>query len=360
MARPTKEGLDYFPLDTDMDNDGKIAFIESKHGFVAFGLIIRLLMRIYKNGYYLEWSEREQYIFSKNISVDINTTLTIVNECINEGLFNKNLYEKFAILTSGGIQKRYITACGRRTKIAMIKEYFLINPGIDDLDLSKIKLKSINVDNNPVYADSMHTETPAKAVNRPAENTQSKVKESKVKENIINNICAREESQPVDNVDNFFGADGTDNLYTLGNAAEETAATLSQSSDQSLELSADNNPDFMLFWNSYPSPSNKPVAIEAWRTTLEKGFRAEHLILAAKKYALKIAKEQTAPQYIKKPYNFLLQGAFAEYIPKNLPGCPVCNGIGHYEVDDGDGPRVATCDCRKVLLGDRLMAVMTG
>jgi len=29
MARPTKTGLDYFPLDVDMDNDDKIALIEA-------------------------------------------------------------------------------------------------------------------------------------------------------------------------------------------------------------------------------------------------------------------------------------------------------------------------------------------
>ena len=31
MARPQKNGLDYFPLDVDMDQDDKIALIEAQH-----------------------------------------------------------------------------------------------------------------------------------------------------------------------------------------------------------------------------------------------------------------------------------------------------------------------------------------
>ena len=32
MARPLKEGLDYFPLDVDVDQDDKVAIIEGMHG----------------------------------------------------------------------------------------------------------------------------------------------------------------------------------------------------------------------------------------------------------------------------------------------------------------------------------------
>lgn len=32
MARPTKTGLEYFPLDVDMDQDDKLFFIEAKYG----------------------------------------------------------------------------------------------------------------------------------------------------------------------------------------------------------------------------------------------------------------------------------------------------------------------------------------
>jgi len=40
MARPQKNGLDYFPLDVDMDQDDKIALIEAQHGVVGFAKTI--------------------------------------------------------------------------------------------------------------------------------------------------------------------------------------------------------------------------------------------------------------------------------------------------------------------------------
>ena len=50
--RPIKQGLDYFPLDVDMDTDDKIVLIESRYGSDGFTVIIKLLMKIYRNGYY--------------------------------------------------------------------------------------------------------------------------------------------------------------------------------------------------------------------------------------------------------------------------------------------------------------------
>ena len=42
MARPQKEGLDYFPFDVDMDQDDKVALIEAKHGITGFGVVVKL------------------------------------------------------------------------------------------------------------------------------------------------------------------------------------------------------------------------------------------------------------------------------------------------------------------------------
>ena len=55
MARPKKQGLDYFPLDVNVDN--KIEILESEYGILGFGFIVRLFQKIYANGYYLEWNE---------------------------------------------------------------------------------------------------------------------------------------------------------------------------------------------------------------------------------------------------------------------------------------------------------------
>ena len=48
MARPKKQGLDYFPLDVNVDN--KLEILESEYGILGFGFIIKLFQKIYENG----------------------------------------------------------------------------------------------------------------------------------------------------------------------------------------------------------------------------------------------------------------------------------------------------------------------
>ena len=127
MARPLKEGLDYFPLDVDIDQDDKLVVVIGKYGMQGFGIIIRLMAEIYKNSYYYPWTEKEHYVFSNRVNVDINTVTAVVNECMKWGFFDRKLYESFSILTSRGFQSRYISASKRRKNIVFVREYTLID-----------------------------------------------------------------------------------------------------------------------------------------------------------------------------------------------------------------------------------------
>lgn len=167
MARPQKQGLEYFPLDVDMDQDDKLFFIEAKHGLTGFAIVIRLLMQIYKEGYYKHYSDdKDAFLLAKRLSVDVNVINNVVNDCINEDFFNRNLYEKYSILTSKGIQKRYLEACTRRKEVGIIKEYCLIDPK-NYKNIVFEYINAVNVDINPDKCDITPAETP-----------QSKVKES--------------------------------------------------------------------------------------------------------------------------------------------------------------------------------------
>ena len=55
MSRPIKQGLDYFPMDVDLDE--KFELLEAKHGLLGFAVIIKLFQRIYREGYFLKWNE---------------------------------------------------------------------------------------------------------------------------------------------------------------------------------------------------------------------------------------------------------------------------------------------------------------
>nr|MBC8386586.1 DUF4373 domain-containing protein [Actinomycetota bacterium] len=124
--RPIKQGLSYFPLDVDIDTDDKLVLIESRFGTEGFTVIIKLYMKIYKEGYFYKWTERELLLFSQRINIEEKTVDAIVKDCIKWDLFNKNMFKKYQILTSKGIQERFFEAIKRRLKINVCKEYTLI------------------------------------------------------------------------------------------------------------------------------------------------------------------------------------------------------------------------------------------
>lgn len=169
MARPTKQGLDYFPLDVDMDQDDKVALIEASHGLKGFGIIVKMLMKVYDNGYFYQWTEKEQLLFSKRVNVDINEVNVVINDCLKWGLFSKTMYDTHKILTSKGIQQRYLEATNRRRKVKIPSNYLLL-----DQETVNAYKNLVIVDNNPSSSE----------VNAEL-STQSKVEESKVKESKV-------------------------------------------------------------------------------------------------------------------------------------------------------------------------------
>lgn len=176
MARPINKGLDYFPLDTDIDQDDKIALVESDFGVEGFGIVIKLLMKAYSNGYFYEWGEKEQKLFVRRVNVDFNTLSAVVNACIRWGVFDRHIFERFEVLTSRGIQKRYLEATTRRKDVELYEEYILLSK-TEIAKYSNVVIVNIedhslgeDVDIYPHSNDQMLTKT-----------TQSKVKESKGK-----------------------------------------------------------------------------------------------------------------------------------------------------------------------------------
>ena len=143
----------------DIDQDDKVAIVEAEHGMVGFAIIIKLLMKIYSEGYYYKWEEKEQLLFSRRVNVNINDINAIIKSSTKWGLFNEKLFETYSILTSEGIQK----ISRNRRKVDIVNQY-LFDKQVNNL---------VYIDINPS----------SKGVNEHI-GTQSKVKESKVK-NII-------------------------------------------------------------------------------------------------------------------------------------------------------------------------------
>ena len=152
MARPQKVGLDYFPLDVDMDQDDKIAMIEALHGIEGFGVIIKLFMKIYNEGYFYKWTESEQILFSRRINVDIKKVNAIIKDCIKWNVFNDELFEKYQILTSKGIQLRYLEIVKRRIRVEVIQDYILVNDEVLNAynNIINVNINEDNADINQV------------------------------------------------------------------------------------------------------------------------------------------------------------------------------------------------------------------
>lgn len=108
MARPIKEGLDYFPLNVVLNS--KFEIIEARFGIKGF-VIVKLFQHVYgTKGYYCEWDEDMLFVFAKRIGVGANSVSEILNTAIKKGIFDEKMYKKYSILTSKGIQQRYVEA----------------------------------------------------------------------------------------------------------------------------------------------------------------------------------------------------------------------------------------------------------
>jgi sulfite reductase alpha subunit-like flavoprotein len=172
LARPRREGLDYFPLDVNAGIDDEIELVEAEYGLEGFAIFIKLLQKIYKTNYYIMWTEKEKLQFSKRVNVDINRVNVIIMSCLKWGLFNKILYDTYKILTSKGIQKRFLLAIDRRTSYQFYKEYLLLSDNEVNVykNLIIVNITTDNADINP-------------QIERERE-SKEKVKESKVENKV--------------------------------------------------------------------------------------------------------------------------------------------------------------------------------
>ena len=83
-------------------------------------------------------------------------------------------------------------------------------------------------------------------------------------------------------------------------------------------------PDFEAFWQAYPRKREKKDAYVKWRTCLNKGFKPDDIIAAARHYADECLRKGTPPGYIKHAARFLGPSeVFTDYIA----GIPESGGI---------------------------------
>lgn len=261
MPRPNKFGLDYFPLDVNLDD--KMELIEAKHGLIGFAVVIKLYQNIYKNGYFMDATEEHILLFKKRVNVDINLITEVINDALRWGLFNEPLYLKYHVLTSRGIQKRFIEASKRRQSIDFINEYILID------NVKNAYPPTVNVNILEVNVNMMSTETPEN-VNS---GTQSKVKN-------------RIEYKSFPQKDPVFAVDEVDEEPQT-QPHEVTPSSNGRSyvgviGEKKVTLKGDLFYGFEKFWNAFDYRKGKAEAAGAWFTLHPDNDLTEKIIEAAK------------------------------------------------------------------------------
>lgn len=126
MARPNKQGIDYFPFDVDFFSDIKIRKIARACGSQATSILICLLCNIYKDkGYYILWDEDLPFVIADTVGVSEGAVKEVILKALQVDFFDQDIYKKHNVLTSLGIQKRFKSAVYKREKIEYIEEYMV-------------------------------------------------------------------------------------------------------------------------------------------------------------------------------------------------------------------------------------------
>ena len=186
MSGKPKQGIDYSGWSVDIfDSDSKIDKLLDAKGWKGFGIYFFLCQRAYKtNGYFYEWSYDDCATTARKMGGGINsgTVEETVRYCLQVDLFHQGLFDRWGILTSRGIQRRFWAVLSERRSKIVYKEYWLL-PTEECNGLLKVSLKS---DLQPTN-EHLH----------PANGETLSRKESKVNKSKVNKkICSELKDSP--------------------------------------------------------------------------------------------------------------------------------------------------------------------
>lgn len=174
MGRLKKEGMDYFSLDVDFFSDRKVKILKSRYGADGITLYIYLLCEVYKNGYYLKVDDDFEFIVSDDLNMNSDKVKQVLTFLLERSMFDKQLFQSDAVLTSAGIQRRFQL---------MVKSRAVKNPiNIERYWLLSKEETATFIKVNPSLNNSWKNEENSRKNN--ADSGKNAIKESKVKDNI--------------------------------------------------------------------------------------------------------------------------------------------------------------------------------
>ena len=145
MARISKPGLDYFPLDVNFFQDRKVRRISNRHHAAGIAALTSLLCLIYKvKGFYVAWNQDTLFDISQEVCCEEEEMQAIIDDCLSVGLFDTYIYKEYGILTSQAIQEQYhkiITDSRRKYKLPL-ERFWLIKEEKDGTGNNSADIRS--------------------------------------------------------------------------------------------------------------------------------------------------------------------------------------------------------------------------
>ena len=145
MARISKPGLDYFPLDVNFFQDRKVRRISNRHHAAGIAALTSLLCLIYKEkGFYVAWNQDTLFDISQEVCCEEEEMQAIIDDCLSVGLFDTYIYKEYGILTSQALQEQYhkiITDSRRKYKLPL-ERFWLIKEEKDGTGNNSADIRS--------------------------------------------------------------------------------------------------------------------------------------------------------------------------------------------------------------------------
>ncbi|OMF01206.1 hypothetical protein BK124_00570 [Paenibacillus amylolyticus] len=234
MARPKKEGMDYFPHDTDAVGDDKVEAMMALYGNDGYAFYFILLERIYRsaNGELDVSNFTIRTNLIKKLGISQEQFHPMLEAAFEIGMFDRKIYETRQCITSNGVKKRHSEVEKMRDKWRSKKD----KDGENSSDSGE------NTGENGVISG----DNESREEFSPEKSAQRKVKESKSSKN---------------------------------NKNIRTNSPDSESDD------SDYSDDFKQFWLVYPRKTGKKVAYNKWLRLIKAKKDSMLLIQCAENYS---------------------------------------------------------------------------
>ena len=185
------DGINYFPVGVNFMEENAMEVIEAKYGIKGSAIVLKLMCKIYKEGYYIRWDEEQCLIFANKAGREVQAEEVqgIIEILFTKGILDRNSYQENGILTSESIQKVWMEATKRRKRELSELPYLMVKPEKENRKadtppaLQEIQQPELfKKEKTPVNPKNVVHHVAVDAKNG-CNSGQSKVKEKKAEEN---------------------------------------------------------------------------------------------------------------------------------------------------------------------------------